>query len=78
MPTHHAYMETKQTSLSNQKRQNMTMKLQRVEMNISMTTQEPVEQVNTTEVVIITVLLSIQTTICMSLTTINVRLQGQV
>jgi hypothetical protein len=71
-------METKQTSLSNQKRQNMTMKLQRVEMNISMTTQEPVEQVNTTEVVIITVLLSIQTTICMSLTTINVRLQGQV
>ena len=56
MPTHHAYTETKQTSWSYQKRQNMSGKLKRVAMDFSMTTQEPVEQVKATEVVIMTVL----------------------
>jgi hypothetical protein len=76
MPTHHAYTETKQTSLSYQKRQNMLKKLNRVEMDFSMTTQEPVEQVKATEVVIMTVLTMIQTTICP--TTVEVSLQVQV
>ena len=78
MPTHHAYTETKQTSLSYQKRQNMSRKLKRVEMDFSMTTQEPVEQVQATEVVIMTVLTMIQITICPTLTTVEVSLQVQV
>ena len=44
LPTHHAYMETELTSLSYQKRQNMSRKLKPAEMDFSMTTQEPVEQ----------------------------------
>jgi hypothetical protein len=76
MPTHHAYTETKQTSLSYQKRQNMSRKLKRVEMDFSMTTQEPLEQVKATEVVIMTVLTMIQTTICP--TPVEVSLQVQV
>jgi hypothetical protein len=78
MPTHHAYTETKQTSLSYQKRQNMSRKLKWVEMDFFMTTQEPVEQVKVTEVVIMTVLTMIQTTICPRLTTVEVSLQVQV
>ena len=78
MPTHHAYTETKQTSLSYQKRQNMLRKLKRVEMDFSMTTQEPLEQVKATEVVIMTVLTIIQITICPMLTTVEVSLQVQV
>jgi hypothetical protein len=78
MPTHHVYMETKQTSLNYQKRQNMSRKLKRVEMDCSMTTQEPVEQVKATEVVIMTVLTMIQITICPTLTTVEVSLQVQV
>ena len=78
MPTHHAYTETKQTSSSYQKRQNMSTKLKRVEMDFSMTTQEPVEQVKATEVVIMTVLTTIQITICPTLTTVEVSLEVQV
>jgi hypothetical protein len=78
MPTHHAYMETKQTSLSYQKRQNMLRKLKRVEMDFSMTTQEPVEQVKATEVVIMTVLTMRQTTFCTTLTIVEVSLQVKV
>jgi hypothetical protein len=90
MPTLHAYKETKQTSLSYQKRRNISWKLtvemnfsklktmKRVETDFSMTTQEPVELVTATEVVIITVLRIIQTTICPTLTSIEVSLQVQV
>jgi len=78
MPTHHAYTETKQTSLSYQKRQNISRKLKRVEMDFSMTTQEPVEQVKAMEVVIMTVLTMIQITICLTLPTVEVSLQVQV
>ena len=53
----------------------MSRKLKRVEMDFSMTTQEPVEQVKATEVVIMTVLTMIQTTICPTLTIIEVPLQ---
>jgi hypothetical protein len=78
MPTHHAYTETNQTSLSYQKRQNMSRKLKLVEMDFSMTTQEPVEKVEATEVVIMTVLKMIQITIHPTLTTVEVSLQVQV
>ena len=47
----------------------------RVEMDFSMTTQEPVEQVKATEVVIMTVLTMIQTTFCPTLTMVEVSLQ---
>jgi hypothetical protein len=76
MPTHHVYMETKQTSLSYQKRQNILRKLKRMEMDFSMTMQEPLEQVKAMEVEIMTVLAMIQTTIC--LTNVEVALQVQV
>ena len=76
MPMHHVYKETKQTSLNYQKRRNMSRKLKWVEMDFSMTAQEPVEQVKATEVVIMTVLTMIQPTICP--TTIEVSLQVQV
>jgi hypothetical protein len=72
---HHVYTETKQTSSNYQKRWSMSRKLNRVEMDYSMTTQEPVEQVNATEVVIITVLTVIQTTFCLTLTIVEVPLQ---
>jgi hypothetical protein len=75
MPTHHTYTETKQTFLSYQKGQNISRKLKRVEMDCSMTTEEPVEQVKATEVVIMTVLTMIQTRICP--TTVEVSLQVQ-
>jgi len=39
MPTHHVYMETKQTSLNYQKKRNMLRKLKWVEMDFSMTKQ---------------------------------------
>jgi hypothetical protein len=90
IPMLHAYEETKQTSLSYQKKRNVSRKstveidfskdktMKRVEMDISMTMQEPVEQVNATEVVIMTVLTMIQITICPTLTTIEVSLQAQV
>jgi hypothetical protein len=41
----------------------MSRKLKRVEMDFSVTTKEPVEQVKATEVVLMTVLPMIQTTI---------------
>jgi len=90
MPMLHAYKETKQTSLSYQKRRNISRKstveidftkhitMKRVEMDFSMTTQEPVEQVKAMEMVIMTVLTMIQTTICPTLTTVKVSLQDQV
>jgi hypothetical protein len=90
MPTLTAYKETKQTSLSYQKRRNISRKstvemdfskqktMIRVAMDCSMTTQEPVEQVKATEVVIMTGLTMIQTTICPTLTTVEVSLQVQV
>jgi len=89
-PTLHAYKETKQTSLSYQKRRNISRKstvemdfskhktMKRVEMDFSMTTQEPVEQVKAMQMVIMTVLTMIQTTICPTLTTVEVSLQEQV
>jgi hypothetical protein len=52
--------------------------MKRVEMDFSMTTQETVEQVNTTEMVIMTVPTMIQITICLTLTTVEVSLQVQV
>jgi hypothetical protein len=58
------------------KQEHKTMK--RVEMDFSMTTQETVEQVKATEVVIMTVLTMIQITICPTLTTVEVSLQVQV
>jgi hypothetical protein len=56
MPMQDVSTETKQTSLNYQKRQNMSRKLKRVEMDFSMTMEEPVEQVKAMEVVIMTVL----------------------
>jgi hypothetical protein len=56
----------------------MSRKLKWVEMDFSITTQEPVEQVKATEVVIMTVLMMIQITICPTLTTVEVSLQVQV
>jgi hypothetical protein len=47
-------------------------------MDFSMTTQEPVEQVKATEVVMMTVLRIIQTTFCPTLTIIEVPLPVQV
>ena len=85
-----AYMETKQLSLSYQKRPNISMKstveisfskhktLKQVETDSSMTTQEPFEQVKATEVVILTVLTMIQITFCPKLTTFEVSPQVQV
>jgi len=67
MHTHHVHMETKQTSLSYQKRQNMLRKLKWLEMDFTMTTQEPVEQVKATEVVIMAVRMMEQTTFCRTL-----------
>ena len=52
--------------------------MKRVEMDFSMTTQEPVEQVKAMQMVIMTVLTMIQTTICPTLTTVEVSLQEQV
>jgi hypothetical protein len=48
------------------------------EMDFSMTTQEPVEQVKAMEMVIMTVLTMIQITICPTLITVEVSLQEQV
>jgi hypothetical protein len=78
MPTHHVYTETKQTSLNYQKRQNMSRKLKRVEMDFSMTMQETGEYVKAMEIVIMTVLTMIQITICPTLTTVEVSLQVEV
>ena len=52
--------------------------MKRMEMDFSMTTQETVEQVKATEVVIMTVLTMIQITICPTLTTVEVSLKVQV
>jgi len=49
-----------------------------VEIDFCITTQEPVEEVKATEVVIMTVLTMIQTTFCPMLTIIEVSLQVQV
>jgi len=56
----------------------MLRKLKRVEMDFSMTTQEPIEQVKAMEVVFMTLLMMIQTTICRTLTTVKVSLQVEV
>ena len=76
MHTQYAYTQPNQTSLTCQKRQNMSRKLKWMEMDFCMTTQKPVEQVKATEVVIMTVLMLIQTTIC--LITVEVSLHVQV
>ena len=78
MPTHHVYTETKQPSLNYQKRQSMFRKLKQLEKEFSMITQEPVEQVKATEVVIMTVLMIIQTTFCPTLKIVGIPLQVQV
>jgi hypothetical protein len=62
MPTHHVPTETKVISLNHQKRLNMLRKLNRVEMDFCMTTQDPVEQVKASEVVIMTLLRMTETT----------------
>jgi hypothetical protein len=89
MPTLHAYKETKHTSLSYKKRRNILRKstvvrdfskpktTKRVEMDISMTTQAPVEEVNDIDVVVMTVKMMLQITICPTLTSVQVFLQGQ-
>ena len=86
----HAYKETKQTSSSCQKRRTISRKstvemdfskhktMKQVEMDFSMTTQEPVEQVKAMDMIIVIVLTMIQTTICPTLTTVEVSLQDQV
>jgi hypothetical protein len=58
------------------KQEHKTMK--QVETDFSMTTQETVEQVKATEVVIMTVLTMIQITLCLTLTTVEGSLQVQV
>jgi len=91
MPTLQAYKDTKRTSLSYQKRRNIMREstvemdfskhktsMERAEMDISMNTQETVEQVKATQVVIMTVLTMIQTTICPMLTIVEVSQQVQV
>jgi hypothetical protein len=50
----------------------MSRKLTRLEMDLSMTTQERVKQVKATEVVIMAVLMIIQTTFCLRLTIVKV------
>jgi len=78
MPPYHVYMETKQTSLSYQKRQNMWRKWKRVEIEFSITTQEPVGQVKAMELVIMTELTMIKTAICPTLIAVEVSLQVHV
>jgi hypothetical protein len=56
----------------------MSRKLKQVEMDSSITKQEPVEQVKATEVVIMTVMMMIQTTFCPKLTIVKVPLQEHV
>jgi len=85
----HVYTEPNQTSLSYQNRWNLWRKLtvemdfskhttlKRVEMNFSMTTQQPVEQVKATDVVIKTALTMIEIRICLTLTNIEISLQLQ-
>jgi hypothetical protein len=68
MPTHHSYMETKQTSLNYQKSQTMSRKVKWVEVYISLTRQEPVEVVNAMDVVMMTVQAMIPSTFCLTLT----------
>jgi len=89
IPTLHVYLETIETSLSYQKKDDISRKLavemdfskhktmNRVEMDVSMTTEEQVHQVKATEVVIMTVLTMIPITICPTLTTVEVSLQVQ-
>jgi len=52
--------------------------LKRLKMRFSMTMQGTVEQVKATEVLIMTVLMMIQTTICLTLTTVEVSLRVDV
>jgi hypothetical protein len=52
--------------------------MKRVEMDFSITMQETVKQVKAMLVVIMTVLMMIQTTICPMLTTVKVSMQEQV
>jgi len=54
----------------------MLTKWKQVDIDFSMSTQEPVEQEKATEVVIMTVLTMIQTTMC--LTTVEVSVQVHV
>jgi hypothetical protein len=78
MTMHHVYPDTKQTSLNYQRRRNRSRKFKRVEIDFAITTQEPVEQVKATEVVIMTERTMIQTTFCPTLTIVKVPLQVQV
>jgi hypothetical protein len=68
-------METKQTSLNYQKKPNISRKLKRVEIYFSMTTQEPVQQEKATEVLIMTGLTMIQTTICPTTAEVSLHVQ---
>jgi hypothetical protein len=90
MPTLYASKETNQTTLSYQKRWNISRKstvemdfskhntMKHMEIDFSMITQEPVKQVYAMEVVIMTVLMMIQTTIYPTLTTVELSVQEQV
>jgi len=72
---HPVNRQIKQTAFNYRRRRNMSRKLKRVEMDCCMTTQEPVEQVETMEVMIMTVLTITPTTICP--TSVEVPLQVQ-
>jgi hypothetical protein len=74
-PMDHVYTETKQIYFNSQKGWNMSRKLTRVEMDFPMTTQEPVEQVNATDMVIMTVPTMRQKTFCPTLTIVEVPLE---
>jgi len=75
MLTHHVYKETKQTSWNIQKRRNMSGRLKQEEVDFSVATKEPVEQVKAREVVIMTVLTMLQTSFCLTLLIVEVSLQ---
>jgi hypothetical protein len=77
LPTIHYIHLRKQVSLSKQKRQNISWNLT-VEMNVSMTTQEPVEQAKAKEDVRQTKLIMVEIPFCPTLPMIEVPLFVQV
>jgi hypothetical protein len=72
MPTHTGHKQTEQTSLNYQKRRNISRKFQQVEVDISMTMQDPLKQVKVTEVAFMTVQMMILITFCPTLTIFEV------
>jgi len=72
MHTHYVYTQTYQASLSFQNRQNMARPMKWVEMEFSMTGQEPIELVMAIELVIMTGFTTTPSTICPTLTTVEV------